>query len=85
VRKRHGERAASVVRPETFAMTHDREWRVHQHDARREASAEVIVDLRYGDGRKEGVEQFCAHLGQFVQVKRRAIYLGKNGEQACAS
>jgi len=71
-------------------MTHDREWRVHQHDARREASAEVIVDLRgvelrYGDGRKEGVEQFCAHLGQFVQVKRRAIYLGKNGEQACAS
>lgn len=67
----------------------DREGRIHQRHARREAGPEVIVDLRGvelrdGDGRKEGGEQFCARLGQLVQDQRTARDLGKNGEQACA-
>ena len=52
--------AASAMRP--IDIRHRRERRVHQHDARRDAGVEMIVDLRGveardGDARKEMSEQ----------------------------
>ncbi len=54
-----------------------REWRVHQHDARHDASVEVIVDMRGveardGDAGKEKREKLRASPGEFVENERRA-------------
>ena len=64
-----------------------RERRVHQHDARRDAGVEMIVDLRGveagdGDAGEEMAEQAGAGLGKFVENERRAGELGEDGEQA---
>ena len=65
---------------------HHREGRVHQHDARRDAGAEMIVDLRgveTGDGAvlKEEVEEPGACFRQLVENKRAAGKLRENGKQ----
>ena len=68
-------------------MRHRRERRVHQHDARRNAGVEMIIDLRRvepgdRDARKEMAEEPRAGFREFVEHERAAGELGENGEQA---
>ena len=63
------------------------ERRIHQHDARRDAGVEMIVDLRGveagdADAGKEMVQQRRAGLGKFVENERCAKKFGEDGEQS---
>ena len=88
-RERRGDVAEGSVGHTALDIGHDRERRIHQHDARYDRGIEVIVDLGRveagdGKGRKEGGEKTSAHLGQFVENERAASDLGENGEEASA-
>ena len=66
-------------------MGHRREWRVHQHDARRDSGVEMIVDMRGveagdSDAGEQMVQQPGTRLGQFVENEGTAGELGEDGE-----
>ncbi len=80
--------ARGGVRHSALDIGHHREWRVHQHNARRGACVEMVVDLRGveagdADVREQVTEQPRAGLGQFIEDERYAGKFRENGEQAC--
>jgi hypothetical protein len=88
-RQRRGDMAVSGVGHAALDIGHDREGRVHQHDAGRDGGIEMIVDLRRvetgdGNGREEKRQQAGAGVGQLVEDERAAGDLGEDGEQAGA-
>ena len=79
--------AQGSVRHAAIDVGDRRERRVHQHDARRDAGVEMIVDMRGveardGDAGKEMRKKSGAGLGELVENERRAGQLGEDGEQA---
>ena len=88
-RERRGDMAKGGVGHAAIDIGERGEWRVHQHDARRDAGVEMIVDLRGveagdGDAGEQMVQQPGARLGQFVENERAAGELGEDGEQSGA-
>jgi hypothetical protein len=67
----------------------NREWRVHQDNARNDARIEVVVDVRgikprRGDGGKDLSENAGAALGDFVGNQRGASQFCEDGQMAGA-
>lgn len=88
-RERRGDMAERSIGDAALDMRHDRERRIHQHDARHGGGIEMIVDLgrvEAGDGigRKEGGKQVGAQLRQLVQNEPAARDLGEDGEKSGA-
>src|SRR6266436_10276205 len=70
-------------------MDRGREGRIHQHDARRDAGIEVVVDVsgvkpRRADGGKEQAKNAGSTLGELVEDKGSAGQVGEDGKEACA-
>jgi hypothetical protein len=85
-RQRRGDMAIGCVGHSAVDVCNCGEWRVHQHDARRDRSVEMILDLRRieardGDAGKEVLEECGASVRQFVQHECAAGDLGQDGEE----